>query len=179
MYKKIILFIFVMIPSLGFSFFGHDDDLTGWVGYDQQFGILNDKFITYGGASAGVSIFGISLGAAVYGNYGHNVYVSSLPPMSATMIYGGVIIGYKSPEIEFVRFRLNTLLGYGTVELGAHKTGHFVVSPTFYVDFEVFDQVNFSVGVTYRYFHEVDNTIGLNKAENSFAGSISFSWIDN
>lgn len=175
---KIIVFILLAMPSLGFSFFGHDDDLTGWIGYDQQFGVLNDKFITYGGASAGISIIGLSLGAAVYGNYGHNVSTSAgLPPMGASMIYGGVILGYKSPDIEFLRFRLNTLLGYGTVELGAAKTGHFVVSPTLYMDFEVVNKMNISLGVTYRYFHGAAEAIGLNKPENSFAGTIAFSWI--
>lgn len=180
--KNILILALMMIPNISFSFSGHfkyDDDLTGWVSYEQQMGVLNDRFITYGGASMGISIYGISIGASVYGNYGHNIYVSSLPPMSATMIYGGVVLGYKSPEIKFVRFRLNTLLGYGTIELGSNKTGDFVVSPTLYIDFEVVDNMNLSFGVTYRYFHNANNTININKVENSFAGSIAFSWIDD
>ena len=179
MYKKIVLLIFMMIPSLGFSISKDNNFLSGWVSYEQQFGLLNNRLITYGGSSAGISIYGLSLGLAVYGNYGHNVYVSSLPPMSATVIYGGFIIGYKSPQIKFVRFRLNTLLGYGTIELGSNTVGHFVVSPTFYVDFKVVDNMNLSVGITYRYFNKADNAINITKADNSFAGSIAFSWISD
>ncbi len=179
MYKKIILLIYIMIPSLGFSFIKHNNYLSGWVGYEQQFGLVNNEFITYGGASAGISFFGVSFGAGVYGNYGHKVYVSSLSSMSATIIYGGAIIGYKSPRVRFARFRLNTLFGYGTIEVGPNKTGHLVISPTFYVDFVVLDNMNLSVGVTYRYFQKVAYNIGLNTVENSFAGSIAFSWISD
>ena len=57
--------------------------------------------------------------------------------------------------------------------------GHFVVAPTFYVDFMVVDNMNLSVGIAYRYFNKADNAINITKADNSFAGSIAFSWISD
>ena len=173
-FRKILLLLLLLFPC---SFFAHDKDMTGWVGYEQQFGALRQEFITYGGASAGMSIYGLSVGAGIYGNYGFKSSIGTTIPYDVSIIYGGLVVGYKSPELEFVRFRLNVLLGYGTVDMVSQKTGHFMVAPTFYVDFIIAGELNVSLGVSYRYFHGSDTSLNLNTPENSFAAMVGFSWI--
>lgn len=176
--KKIFLVIIFLLPIVSFADFDHDDELTYWAGYEQQFGALQKEFITYGGGTAGLSIYGISVGASVFGNYAYNATSPATgEPYRLVVIYGGVVLGYKSPEFSIVRFRFNTTLGYGTIENDITKTGHFVVSPTLYTDIKLVGDLILSIGVTYRYFHDYTGILDINNAENSFAGTIALSWI--
>ncbi|MGL5956159.1 MAG: hypothetical protein ACRC0X_06085 [Brevinema sp.] len=176
--KKLqILVILFVTPNLGFTLLGHDTEWTAWVGYEQQFGALQNKFITYGGGSVGASIYGLSLGAGVYGNFGYNASFEGRDPFDATMIYGGFIVGYKSPTFNIFRIRLNTVLGYGTIQISTEKRGHFVIAPSLFFDIAVFSNLNLSIGLTYRYFHGSDTIININKPENSFAATVGFAWI--
>ncbi|MGL4677708.1 MAG: hypothetical protein ACRCWI_08630 [Brevinema sp.] len=173
---KIAVLLF-FIPNIGFSLLGHDTEWTAWAGYEQQFGVLQNKFITYGGGSAGASIYGLSLGAGVYGNFGYNTSFEGKPPFDATMIYGGVILGYKSPTFAIFRIRLNTILGYGTIQVGTQKTGHFALSPTLFFDIAIFSNLHLSVGITYRYFYGSNTILDINRTDNSFAGTLGLAWI--
>ncbi|MGL4366699.1 MAG: hypothetical protein ACRCTQ_00230 [Brevinemataceae bacterium] len=174
--KYYLLIIILSLPSMAFSW-----DLNGWVSYEQQFGALDNKFITYGGSSAGILLGPIAIGVGLYGNFPYKSSFSQFSEeQNLTAIYGGGIIGYSSPEIEdILGIRLNVLLGYGSLDIFSNKTGHFIVSPSLYFDLYIIEHLALSFGLTYRYFHNAPSMLGINKPENSFAGSISISWIDH
>lgn len=173
--RRSYVILLILLPILSFSG-GYDDDLNGWVGIDHQLGAWDNKFIAIGGASGGISFYGLSLGAAVYGNY---PYDNIADGSNLTLIYGGGVIGYKSPLVlnDIFGFRLNILLGYATIESFGIKTGHFVLSPTMYFDFYMVDELAFSLGLTYRYFNNGSGIFNAGKIDNSFGAVVSISWI--
>ena len=148
--------------------------LGGWTVYEQQLGTLDDSFFTLGGVSLGISFFGVSLGLAVYGNYPYESDRSFIGN-DLHFYYGGIQLGYKKTW-GFIGTRAFVLLGGASTAVGSRYKVHFVLSPSFHLDFHIFKSLVISAGVTYRYLSG-ENLYDFNYWKNSISGTLSIGWV--
>lgn len=142
-------------------------------------GALNGEFFTTGGISVGLSIFGLAIGIGVHGSYpiSKSSYIGNIGD-DFQYYQGGLVLGYKS-KWKSIGYRLFTLLGIASVNNFNRYSLHFVIAPSFHLDWHMFKSFVISVGLNYRYIVGANTrpSLDLNSVRNALHGTISFGWV--
>lgn len=150
-----------------------------WVNYQQQFGVLNDKFITIGGPS-----FGFNLGRHFLIGGGFYSYFGQSPLTAEkdhSLIYGGGIVGIRWNPQHPIVFRTQVLVGAvgfdvlsrevpGFIET---RTTSLIVVPEVAFDIRLFGHLYMSLSVVYRYIHDLPEAWSDFKELGALSGNVS------
>ncbi|MGL4394742.1 MAG: hypothetical protein ACRCS8_05910 [Brevinema sp.] len=173
--KKFLLMV-LFIPIFSHTY-QKREAMEIWTSFETQHGGMQETYLGLMGGSLSLGVYGFTIGAAMHGTYILHDQLTAGSKTLFNMIYGGAIIGYASPKfVDMIGFRVNLLLGYGTLSQDHQQSGHFVASPTFYIDFYLYGEFSVSAGVTYRYFHDTNPIYGMREADNVFAGVVAITW---
>lgn len=147
-----------------------------WINYQQQFGALNDKFITIGGPS-----FGFNLGKYFLiggGIYSTSFNISDSRGNENSLFYGGGIVGVRWNPNSPVVFRTQALIGAAAFDKlrsdgNIDRTTSFIIVPEVAFDIKIFGYLYLSLSASYKYIADLPQEFSKMQGLGALTGNVS------
>lgn len=147
-----------------------------WINYEQQFGVMNDKFITIGGPS-----FGFNLGKHFL--IGGGIYSTSfnIPDSSGnenSLFYGGGIVGIRWNPNSPVVFRTQALIGGAAFDKlrsngDIDRMTSLIIVPEVAFDIKLFGYLHLSLSASYKYIANLPQEFSKMQGLGALTGNVA------
>lgn len=147
-----------------------------WINYEQQFGVMNDKFITIGGPS-----FGFNLGKHFL--LGGGIYSTSFNILDSSgnensLFYGGAIVGIRWNPNSPVVFRTQALIGAAAFDKllkndEIDRLTSLIIVPEVAFDIKIFGYLHLSLSASYKYIANLPQEFSKMQGLGALTGNVA------